>query len=166
MTWAKMSILTQSIPRQDSASKIWRFPSSRGGTPNHPVVMDDHDFVLKPRLLYQVDQLDGQKLILNGLLVWDYLRSPAKMFLQGIQDWPCLVTLASNHSSLQYRSIVHPFMAIYLNWSYVSTKHNAKYFSGAYSYSRYQWIGLRRNLNRKPQIFALRSWGFPVSILP
>jgi hypothetical protein len=27
------------------------------------------------------------------------------------------------------------------------------------------WV-LRENLNRKPSIFQLRSWGFPVSILP
>jgi len=26
-----------------------------------------------------------------------------------------------------------------------------------------QWIGLRENLNRKPSIFPLRSWGFPVN---
>ena len=29
-------------------------------------------------------------------------------------------------------------------------------------YPIFQWIGLRENLNRKPSIFPLFIWGFPV----
>ena len=29
-----------------------------------------------------------------------------------------------------------------------------------------QWIGLRENLNRKPELFSHEIWGFPVKIFP
>ena len=53
--------------------------------------------------------------------------------------------------------------------------HNISYHIISYHiYSWLKWlheimnqrIGLRENLNRKPSIFPLRSWGFPVSIFP